>query len=188
MVQGLSDGSKRYSDMFASVAGISEAYRKVMPSMDFVPDFLKSISSVLKNLPDYSSMVQGTVPALSRLSEVAQEITCGINLKGISDTVRPIAIKAKRVEILGRANWPMYLVDDAEARDGLDMLSSSVTDAELRDVVAGIACEAPDSDWIDEIRSRWESHDELTSGEKGVLRRALGRHEEGDNGPASPFS
>ena len=83
---------------------------------------------------------------------------------------------------------PMYLVDDAEVCDGLDMLSSSVTDAELRDVVAGIACEAPDSDWIDEIRSRWESHDELTSGEKGVLRRALGRHEEGDNGAASPFS
>ena len=180
VVQGLSDASKRYSDLFASVTGISEAYRKMMPSTDFVPDSLKGISSVLKNLPDYSSMVQGMVPALSHLAEFTQEITRGINLKGIADAVRPIALKAKRVEILGRVNWPMYLVDNAEVCEGLDMLSSSATDVELRDAVADIACEALGSDWIDETRARWASHDELTSGEQGVLERALERHEKGD--------
>lgn len=179
-VQSFSDVNKRYSDAIASVTGISETYRKAMPSVDVIPDSLKNISFALKNLPDYSSMVQGMVPALSRLAEVARGFTCGINFKGISDAVRPIALKVKRVEILGRANWPMYLVEDAKVCDGLDALSSQLNDEELMRTVAEIACEALGSDWLDETRSRWEGHDELTRGEKGVLDRALRRHEEGD--------
>lgn len=59
VVQNLSDTSKRYSDMFASVAVISEAYGKVIPFMDTICESVNSISSVLANLPDYTSMVQG---------------------------------------------------------------------------------------------------------------------------------
>lgn len=179
-VQSFSDISKRYGDALSSVAGISEAYRKVMPSADVIPDSLKNISFALKNLPDYSSMIQGMVPALDRLAKVTQELTRGINFKGISDAVRPIALKAKRVEILGRANWPMYLIDDAQVCDGLDALSSHANDEELMKAVTEIACDALGSDWLDETRSRWEGHDELTPGEKGVLKRALRRHEMGD--------
>ena len=180
VVQGFADTSKHYGAMLSSVTGISEACRKAMPSVDVIPDSLRSISSVLKNLPDYSSMVQGMVPALSSLAEITREVTCGISFKGISDAIRPIALEAKRVEILGRANWPMYLVDDAGVCNDLDALSLYATDEELRDAVSEIACAALGFDWLGETRSRWESHDELTPGEKGVLKRALDRHEKGD--------
>ena len=180
MIQGLSDINKRYSDMLASATGVSETYRKAMPSVSAISDSLRSISSVMKSLPDYSSMVRGMVPALSRLAEVMQELARGIIFKDIFNVVRPIALKAKRVEILGRANWPMYLVDDEAVCSGLDAVSPNATDEELMDAVAEIAYSALGSGWLDEIRSRWEDHDELANGEKGVLTRALERHKNGD--------
>lgn len=98
----------------------------------------------------------------------------------ITSTLRPIALKAKRIDLLGRANWPMYLVDDEEVCNGLDMLSPQATDEELKELVTGVACANLDSEWLGETRSRWEDHAELSSGERGVLARALNRHERGD--------
>ena len=136
--------------------------------------------AVRANLPDYASMFRNVYPALHRFADYAKEITRGIDFDAIAGALSPLALKAKRVELLGRANWPMYLVDDAEVCDGLDMLPPQATDEELKELVAGVACANLGSEWLGETRSRWEDHAELLSGEKGVLTRALNRHEKGD--------
>lgn len=58
----------------------------------------------LQHLSDYSSMIQRMVLALSHLAEVAREVARGVDIKAIADVFRPIALKSKRVEILGRSN------------------------------------------------------------------------------------
>lgn len=175
-----SGAGSRYSGIFASAASISKAYRNALPAMDAIKESVSGISSVLKNLPDYTSMVQGMVPALSYLAEMAQEAVHGIDIKAISDAFRPIALKSKRVEILGRSNWPMYLIDDAEICSRLDMLPAGTSIRELRGLVSEIAFARLDTKWLKETRARWEGHDELTTGEKRVLESALDRHEKSD--------
>lgn len=134
----------------------------------------------LQHLSDYSSMIQRMVPALSHLAEVAREVARGVDIKAIADAFRPIALKSKRVEILGRSNWPMYLIDDADACNRLDTLPADATDAELRRLVSEIAFGSLDDKWLRETRVRWREHDELTTGEKRVLESALNRHEKDD--------
>lgn len=180
VLQYFSDVGERCSNIISSVASISGTYCNVLPAMDAIRESMGSISSVLKNLPDYTSMVQGMVSALSYLAEATREVACGVDLKAITDAFRPIALKFKRVKILGRTNWPMYLVDDAEVCSRLDMLSEDVTDAELRELVSEIAFDTLDDNWLKEIRDRWEDHDELTDCEKRVLNSALNRHEKSD--------
>lgn len=141
---------------------------------------LKAVSTAWTNLPDYASIFRNIYPALQRFADYAKELTRGIDFDSLAAAMRPIALNAKRVELLGRSKWPMYLVDGVEVCNGLDMLSLSATEEELERLVTGIACANLGSEWLKETRSRWNDHAELSSGERGVLNRALHRHERGD--------
>lgn len=168
------------SGMKAAMESLQEGYKQMQDSMAATREVLKAASSAWATLPDYASMLRNAYPALQRFADYAKEITQGIDFDAIASAMRPIAVKAKRVELLGRADWPMYLVDDAEVCNELDMLSPQATDEELKELVAGIACANLGSEWLGETRSRWKDHVELSAGEKGVLTRALNRHERGD--------
>lgn len=168
------------SGMTSAMESIQAGYRQMRDSMLATREVFKAASTAWANLPDYASMFRNAYPALQRFADYAKEVTRGIDFDVITSTLRPIALKAKRIDLLGRANWPMYLVDDEEVCNGLDMLSPQATDEELKELVAGVACANLDSEWLGETRSRWEDHAELSSGERGVLARALNRHERGD--------
>ena len=168
------------SGMTSAMRSIQAGYKQMQDSMLATREVFKAASTAWANLPDYASMFRNAYPALQRFTDYVKEITRGIDFGAIASTLRPIALKTKRIDLLGMANWPMYLVDDEEVCNGLDMLSSQATDEELKELVAGIACAYLDSEWLGETRSRWEDHAELSSGERGVLARALNRHERGD--------
>ena len=163
--------------MSAAMGSIQAGYKQMQDSMAVTREVFKAVRA---NLPDYALMFRNVYPALQRFADYCKEVTRGIDFDAIAGALRPLALKAKRVELLGRANWPMYLVDDAGVCDGLDMLPSRVTDTELKELVANVACANLGSEWLGETRSRWEEHAELSSGERGVLTRALNRHEKGD--------
>lgn len=165
------------SGMTPAIESIQTGYKQLQDSMAATSEVFKVAWA---NLPDYASMFRNAYPALQRFADYAKEVTRGIDFDVITSTLRPIALKAKRIDLLGRANWPMYLVDDEEVCNGLDMLSPQATDEELKELVTGVACANLDSEWLGETRSRWEDHAELSSGERGVLARALNRHERGD--------
>lgn len=176
-LRAFEQAQKLSSGMTPAIESIQTGYKQMRDSMAATSEVFKVAWA---NLPDYASMFRNVYPALQRFADYAKEITRGIDFDAITGALRPLALKAKRVELLGRANWPMYLVDDAEVCDGLDMLPPQATDEELKELVAGVACACLGSEWLGETRSRWEDHAELSSGERGVLTRALNRHEKGD--------
>ena len=148
VLQYLSGVREHCSNMLSSVASISGTYRNLLPAMNAMGESLSGISSISKSLPDYTSMVRGMVSALSYLAEVTREVARGVDFKAITVAFRPIALKFKRVKILGRTNWPMYLVDDAGVCNRLDMLSEDTADAELKELVSEIAFDALDENWL----------------------------------------
>lgn len=164
----------------AAVESIQMDYKQIQDSMAATCEVINTASIAFANLPDYASIFRNVYPALQRFADYAKEIAQGINFGAIAGALRPIALKAKRVELLSKANWPMYLVDDAEICNALDMLSPQATADELKELISEIACDNLDSDWLEETHSIWEDHAELSSGERGVLVRALSRHEQGD--------
>lgn len=166
--------------MTAALESIQAEYKQMQDSVAATREVFKAASAAWANLPDCALIFRNVYPALQRFADYAKEVTRGIDFDAITGVLRPIALKTKRIELLRRANWPMYLVDDAEVCAGLDMLLPQAADEELKDFVAEIACANLDSEWLGETRSRWEDHVELSSGERGVLTRALNRHEKGD--------
>lgn len=168
------------SDMTSATESIQVGCKQIQDSMTVTCEALKAVSTAWTNLPDYASIFRNIYPALQRFADYAKELTRGIDFDSLAAAMRPIALNAKRVELLGRSKWPMYLVDDVEVCNGLDMLSLSATEEELERLVTGIACANLGSEWLKETRSRWNDHAELSSGERGVLNRALHRHERGD--------
>lgn len=180
VAQSLSDTSKRYSDMFASVAAISEAYSKVIPSMDTIRESVNSISSVLANLPDYTSMVQGMYPALAQFAENVKLLVSTIDLNAVSESFRRTLLERQRAELLVRAKWPLFLVDDVAVCSALDELMLGDFDEGISERVSEIACKNLDSEWLDETLARWAEHDELSDGVRALLDRAVKRHENGD--------
>ena len=168
------------SDMTSATESIQVGCKQIQDSMTATCEALKAVSTAWTNLPDYASIFRNIYPALQRFADYAKELTREIDFDSLAAAMRPIALNAKRVELLGRSKWPMYLVDDVEVCNGLDMLSLSATEEELERLVTGIACANLGSEWLKETRSRWNDHAELSSGERGVLNRALHRHERGD--------
>lgn len=168
------------SGMAAAVESIQMECKQIQDSIAATREVFNATTIAFANLPDYASIFRNIYPALQHFADYAKELTQGINFGVIAGGLRPIALKAKRIELLGKTNWPMYLVDDARVCDALDMLSLQAADEELKELVAGIACENLDSEWVEETRSRWEDHAELSPGERGMLARALNRHEKGD--------
>ena len=180
VIQGFFDSYRRYSEATASVAQVCENYSKLLPSADVVRDAVSAVSSYAVSLPDFSLMFQNVCLSLQQFANASRKLALEVDLGGVFDSLRPIALKAKRIELLGKANWPMYLIDDAEVCNELDMLPAHVDDEELRELVADIACRSLGGEWLEATRSRWKDHPELSPGESGVLMRALNRHENCD--------
>lgn len=111
------------SGMAAAVESIQMECKQIQDSIAATRDVFNATTIAFANLPDYASIFRNVYPALQHFADYAKELTQGINFGVIAGGLRPIALKAKRIELLGKTNWPMYLVDDARVCDALDMLS-----------------------------------------------------------------
>lgn len=119
---------------------VCENYGKLLPSVDVIRDAVGAVSSYAVSLSDFSLMFQNACLSLQQFAIASRKLALEVDLGGVFDSLRPIALKTKRIELLGKANWPMYLVDDAKVCNELDMLPAHVDDGELRELVADIAC------------------------------------------------
>ena len=168
------------SSMASSVSAVIENYNMFQSSLSSVCENAKAISSAFSKLPDYASMVQGMYPAIQQITERIREATKGIDIKALAESMRPLALKARRIEILDKTNWPMYLANEEALSAALDSLPDNMTDEDLREQVTAIACEHLDSDWLAEIKERWLDHSEISPGEMRLLSSAFERHAKGD--------
>lgn len=167
-------------NLAASISTFDKNYNALQSSLSDVCESAKAISSVFSGLIDCSSMVQGMCPVLRQVIEQVREATKGIDIQALAESMRPLALKARRIEILDKANWPMYLVNDETLCDALDLLPENITEADIRERVTDIAREQLGAEWLAETKGRWQEHDEISTGEMRLLSSALERHAKGD--------
>lgn len=134
----------------------------------------------LYNQIDYSAALRSVHAAMEHVAKVVKAATEKIDLSGIVNAFKPIAIKLNRLSVLTKTQWPMYLVDNSKACDQIDSLPNDASDEALKSCVAQIAFEFLDANWLDDTKAIWESHDEITEGEMRLLVSALERHRKQD--------
>lgn len=130
---------------------------------------------------DYSVALQSVHAAMEHVAKVVKAATEKIDLSGIINAFKPIAIKLNRLSVLTKTQWPMYLVDNPKACDQIDSLPDDAPDEVLKSRVGQIAVECLDEQWLDETRAIWESHEEISEGEMRILVSALERHRKQDH-------
>ena len=134
----------------------------------------------LYNQIDYSAALRSVHAAMEQVAKVVKAATEKIELSGIVNAFKPIAIKLNRMSVLTKTQWPMYLVDNPKACDEIDSLPDDEPDEVLKSRVDQIAFECLDEQWLDETRAIWESHEEISKGEMRLLVSALERHRKQD--------
>lgn len=134
----------------------------------------------LYNQIDYSAALRSVYAAMEHVAKVVKAATEKIDLSGIVNAFKPIAIKLNRLSVLTKTQWPMYLVDNPKACDQIDSLPDDAPDEVLKSRVDQIAFECLDEQWLDETRAIWESHEEISEGEMRLLVSALERHQKQD--------
>lgn len=134
----------------------------------------------LYNQIDYSAALRSVYAAMDHVAKVVKAATEKIELSGIVNAFKPIAIKLNRLSVLTKTQWPMYLVDNPKACDQIDSLPDDAPDEVLKSRVDQIAFECLDEQWLDETRAIWESHEEIFEGEMRLLVSALERHRKQD--------
>lgn len=134
----------------------------------------------LYNQIDYSAALRSVYAAMEHVAKVVKAATEKIDLSGIVNAFKPIAIKVNRLPVLTKTQWPMYLVDNPKACDQIDSLPDDAPDEVLKSRVDQIAFECLDEQWLDETRAIWESHEEISEGEMRLLVSALERHRKQD--------
>ena len=134
----------------------------------------------LYNQIDYSAALRSVHAAMQHVAKVVKAATEKIELNGIVNAFKPIAIKLNRLSVLTKTQWPMYLVDNSKACDQIDSVPDDVPDEVLKSRVDQIAFECLDEQWLDETRAIWESHEEISKGEMRLLVSALERHRKQD--------
>lgn len=105
--------------MTASLAGVAESYSSVLSQMEASREATRSIAASLANLPVYSSLLKGMLPAISRFTEMVQQIKPSYDFTALYESIRPVALEFQRIRLLERADWPLYLVDDSSICDEL---------------------------------------------------------------------
>lgn len=80
--------------------------------------------------------------------------------------------------ILDASQWPLHLSQGEELTK--EILALSPDDERLSEKVAEIAEAHLGNDWVEEVRSRWFSDDDLSEGEMAVLNVALQHHCKGE--------
>ena len=141
---------------------------------------LASAMTPLRMPADYIAALQSARTAMAQIAEAIKTASEKIDLSGIVNAFKPIALKINRLSILTKSQWPMYLVDNSIACDQIDSLPDDAADEELRSYVGQIAFECLDEQWLDETKTIWESHEEITEGEMRLLVSALERHRKQD--------
>lgn len=134
----------------------------------------------LYNQIDYSAALRSVHAAMQHVAKVVKAATEKIELNGIVNAFKPIAIKLNKLSVLTKTQWPMYLVDDPKACDQIDSLPDDAPDEVLKSRVDQIAFECLDEQWLDETRTIWQSHEEISKGEMRLLVSALERHRKQD--------
>lgn len=134
----------------------------------------------LYNQIDYSAALRSVHTAMEHVAKVVKAATEKIDLSGIVNAFKPIAIKLNRMSVLTKTQWPMYLVDNPKACDEIDSLLDDEPDEVLKSRVDQIAFECLDEQWLDETRAIWESHEDISEGEMRLLVSALERHRKQD--------
>lgn len=165
---------EQYAEVTKSLSAIRELQ---LESMRAVADTMKNSMAIAE------CMRLALAPAyeLARsVSESAAKIVAEIDFSGLRAAVLPLITRASYINILIRTNWPLYLIDDQEMLDAILALDASSDVRTLSDEIAGIAQERLGSEWLDELRERWNNHDELTQGEHEILKCALSHYESRD--------
>ena len=134
----------------------------------------------LYNQIDYSAALRSVHAAMQHVAKVVKAATEKIELNGIVNVFKPIAIKLNRLSVLTKTQWPMYLVDNSKACDQIDSLPDDASDEVLKSRVDQIAFECLDEQWLNETKAIWESHEEISEGEMRLLVSALERHRKQD--------
>ena len=179
-LDAITRAQKTANSISASMESFIESCKSAQDTIAAISNAVQTASASWTNLLDYSAMIRAMQPSLQLFADAVRRATVDTHLKAILDAIRPIAAKARRVDILGKSNWPMYLVDDATICDKLDMLDEAELGSHLMESVSEIAYAGLDMDWLSTTRLRWNEHDELSAEEKGVLSRAISRHENSD--------
>lgn len=147
-------------------------------------DALNEISmnavSSLKITTDYSAVLQATRPTMERVIKTAKAVANAIDMSPIINAFNPIAVKLNRLNVLTKAERPLYLIENQKACERIDSLPEDITDDELKSRVSEIAYECLNEEWLNETKAIWESHKELSDGEKKLLVSALERHRNND--------
>lgn len=111
------------------------------------------------------------------VSESAAKIVAEIDYSGLRAAVLPLITRTSYINLLIRTNWPLYLIEDQGMLDEVLALDASSDAQALSEEVAGIARERLCSEWLNELRARWDNYDELTQGELEILKCALSHYE-----------
>ena len=148
--------------------------------IDRINKALANSMAPLYNHIDYSAALRSVYAAMDHVAKVVKAATEKIELSGIVNAFKPIAIKLNRLSVLTKTQWPMYLVDNPKACDQIDSLPDDAPEEVLKPRVDQIAFECLDEHWLDETKAIWESHDEITEGEMRLLVSALERHRKQD--------
>ena len=147
-------------------------------------DALNEISmnavSSLKITTDYSATLQATRPTMERVIKTAKAVANAIDMSPIINAFNPIALKLNRLNVLTKAEWPLYLVENQRACERIDSLPEDIADEDLKSRVSEIAHECLNEEWPNETKALWKSHNELSDGEMKLLASALERHRNND--------
>lgn len=163
-----------------STLDIGAAIEMQRKHVERVSRALDNSMAPLYNQIDYSAALRSVHAAMEHVAKVVKAATEKIDLSGIVNAFKPIAIKLNRLSVLTKTQWPMYLVDNPKACDQIDSLPDDAPDEVLKSRVDQIAVECLDEQWLDETRAIWESHEEISEGEMRLLVSALERHRKQD--------
>lgn len=164
----------QYAEVTKSLSAIRELQ---LESMRAVVDTVKNSVAITE------CMRSALAPAyeLARsVSESAAKIVAEIDFSGLRAAVLPLITRASYIDLLIRTNWPLYLIDDEEMLDDILALDVNSDVLTLSDAIAEIARERLGLEWLNELRARWNNHDELTQEEREILECALSHYESCD--------
>ena len=163
-------------------------YAEVTKSLSAIRELqLESMRVIVDKMKNSVAMAECVRSALApayelarSVSESAAKIVSEIDFSGLRTAILPLITQASYINILIRTNWPLYLINDQEMLDEVLALDASSDVQTLSEEIAGIARERLGSEWLNELKARWGSHDELTQGEREILECALLHYESCD--------
>ncbi len=164
----------RYAEVTKSLSSFRDQYSE---SISAAAEVAKRSAAIAESM---RSALAPTYELARSVSESVAKIVAGIDFSAMRSAVLPLITQASYIKILIKTNWPLYLVDDKEMLDEILALDANSDAKTLGDAIADIARERLGTKWLTELRKRWNNHDELTRGEREILKRAIAYFESRD--------